>query len=175
MRRILALVVAIAALCGASLSAADETNEDPVFPNLPMYAMDGSSQIDLDSFKGQPILLTFWASYCGPCREELPELKKLQDDLADDGFVLLTVNMDTTPALGFRFLERYDIDIPVYRMDGPTLARLGVKALPTNILLDADMRPVRIYQGYHPTVPDEIRELILKILAGGSVANGDLG
>ena len=153
---------------------ADESNLDPVFPNLPLYAPDGSEQVDLESFKGHPILLTFWASYCGPCREELPALEKMFAELGDDGFVLVTVNMDKTPDMGARFLERYDIDIPVYRMDGPTLMRLGVKALPTNILLDADMRPVRIYQGYHPTVPDEIRKLVVKILAGASMANGGL-
>lgn len=175
MRRILVVVAIIAALAGATASTADESNLDPLFPNLPLYAPDGSEQIDLESFKGHPILLTFWASYCGPCREELPALQKMYAELGDDGFVLLTVNMDRTPAQGFRFLERYNIDIPVYVMDGQTLSRLGVKALPTSILLDADMRPARIYQGYHPSLPDEIRRLVVKILDGASMANGGLG
>jgi thiol-disulfide isomerase/thioredoxin len=175
MRRILVAFAIISALAGATASVADESKLDPLFPNLPLYAPDGSEQIDLESFKGNPILLTFWASYCGPCREELPALEKIYAELGDEGFVLLTVNMDRTPAQGFRFLERYNIDVPVYVMDGKTLSRLGVKALPTSILLDADMRPARIYQGYHPTLPDEIRRLVLKILDGASMANGELG
>ena len=87
----------------------------------------------------------------------------------------MTVNMDRTPAQGFRFLERFNIDVPGYVMDGQTLSRLGVKALPTSSLLDADMRPARSYQGSHPTLPDEIRSLVLKILDGASMANGELG
>ena len=74
MRRILVATVMISALCLSHASMADESNLDPVFPNLPLYAPDGSEQVDLESFKGHPILLTFWASYCGPCREELPAL-----------------------------------------------------------------------------------------------------
>ena len=145
--------------------AAEGSDPDPVFPDLPMYSLDGSSQISVHDFMGQPLLLSFWASWCGPCREELPALEKINADLGDDGFVLLTINMDENPSMGVRFLERYDLDIPVYRMHPQTLLELGVKSLPTNVLIGLDGRPVRIYQGYHPTVPEEIRRLVEEMLA----------
>jgi thiol-disulfide isomerase/thioredoxin len=161
MRRVLFLVTVIAAIVSFSAAAEDAPQQVPVFPNQTFTALDGVSQIDLESLRGRPVLLTFWASWCGPCRQELPELEKLVDELAGEGLVLITVNMDQTPAMGARFLQRYDFDVPAYRMDPRALTQLGVKALPTNVLLDREGRPVQIYRGYSPEVPEEIRRLIL--------------
>jgi len=143
------------------VEAEDASQQVPVFPNLTFTALDGVSQIDLESLRGRPVLLTFWASWCGPCRQELPELEKLAGELAGEGFVLITVNMDQAPAMGARFLQKNDIDVPAYRMDPRALTQLGIKALPTNVLLDREGRPVQIYRGYSPAVPEEIRRLIL--------------
>jgi len=161
MRRVLFLIAIIVAVVSVSVAAEDAPKQVPVFPNLAFTALDGGSQIDLESLRGRPVLLTFWASWCGPCRQELPELEELVDELAGEGFVLITINMDQTPAMGARFLQQYDIDVPAYRMDPRALTQLGVKALPTNVLLDREGRPVQIYRGYSPAVPEEIRRLIL--------------
>jgi thiol-disulfide isomerase/thioredoxin len=115
--------------------------------------------------------MTFWASWCGPCREELPELQKLSADLVDEGFALITINMDQSPIQGARFLQRYDIDVPVYRMDPRAIQALGVSSLPTNVLIDREGRPVQIYEGYSPEVPKEIRRLVLA-MDGGSLEPG---
>ncbi|MCG6949659.1 MAG: TlpA family protein disulfide reductase [Acidobacteria bacterium] len=135
-------------------------DEVPVFPNLAFTALDGSRQLDLESFRGRPVLMTFWASWCGPCRMELPELQKLAVELADEEFVLITINVDEHAVQGARFLQKYDIDVPVYRMDQGTLRTLGLTAVPTNLLLDREGRPVQIYRGYSPEVPNEIRKLV---------------
>ena len=92
---------------------------------------------------------------------ELPELGKLVVELEDADFTLVTVNMDRTPSMGMRFLEKYEIDVPVYLMSSQDIARLGVEALPTSVLIDRDGRPVQIYEGYSPEVPGEIRRLVL--------------
>ena len=161
MRQFLFLVTILVAVVSIPATADDSSQQVPVFPNLTFTALDGVSQIDLESLRGRPVLLTFWASWCGPCRQELPELEKLVDELAGEGLVLITINMDQTPAMGARFLQQYDIDVPAYRMDPRALTQLGVKALPTNVLLDREGRPVQIYRGYSPAVPEEIRRLIL--------------
>jgi thiol-disulfide isomerase/thioredoxin len=161
MRPVLVVFVGLALLFSVPGATADRQEEIPLFPNLAFTAIDGSAQIDLESFRGRPVLLTFWASWCGPCREELPELQRLYGELAGDGFVLLTINMDTNPALGARFLKQYGISVPVYRMDSKALADLGLKALPTNVLIDREGRPAMIQRGYSPAVPGQIRELVL--------------
>jgi thiol-disulfide isomerase/thioredoxin len=170
MRRVLVVFVGLAILLSISGAAADRQEEVPIFPNLAFTAIDGSAQIDLESFRGRPVLLTFWASWCGPCRQELPELQRLYGELAGSGFVLLTINMDSNPALGARFLKRYGVSVPVYRMDPRALANLGLKALPTNVLIDREGRPALIQRGYSPEVPGQIRQLVL---AMGDVQGGE--
>jgi len=161
MRRVLFLIAVIAAVVSVSAAAEDGSPQVPVFPNLAFTALDGVSQIDLESLRGRPVLLTFWASWCGPCREELPELEKLVGELAEEGFVLVTINMDQSPAMGMRFLQQHDIDVPAYRMDQRELSQLGLRSVPTNVLLDREGRPVQIFSGYSPELPAEIRRLVL--------------
>jgi thiol-disulfide isomerase/thioredoxin len=161
MRRILVVFTAITLFISGSGVTSDQKPKPPVFPNVAFTAIDGSAQIELEAFRGRPVLMTFWASWCGPCREELPELQRLYGELAGSGFVLLTINLDDNPALGARFLKHLDISVPVYRMDPRELANLGLKALPTNVLLDREGRPVMIQRGYSPEVPGQIRALVL--------------
>jgi thiol-disulfide isomerase/thioredoxin len=170
MRRVLFLLTFIVAVVSFSTAAEDSVDQVPVFPNLAFTALDGVSRIDLESLRGRPVLMTFWASWCGPCRQELPELEKLAEELAEKGFVLITVNMDQSPAMGERFLQQHDIDVPAYRMDPRDLAQLGVRSLPTNVLLDREGRPVQIFKGYSPEVPAEIRRLVVAMDAGSDRA-----
>ena len=160
MRPVLVVVCCVLAFFAAPSGGGGAEDEIPLFPNVVFTSLDGSSTVDLESFRGRPVLLTFWASWCGPCRKELPELEKLQEDLIGVGFALISVNMDQSPVQGLRFLQKYDLDIPVYRLDSRTLAMIGVKSLPTNVLLDRDGRPVQLYRGYAPSVPEEIRRLV---------------
>jgi thiol-disulfide isomerase/thioredoxin len=132
----------------------------PPFPDLPLFQLADGQQVPLSSFDGRPVLLAFWASWCGPCRVELPELDRLADELASTGFALVTVNVDTHPAAGQRFLAALGIDIPVYRMNRADLMRLGVDSLPTSLLLDRERRPAGIYEGYSPEVVKEVRRLV---------------
>lgn len=165
MRRVLAVVVIIFGVAGAGMSSA-RAQDIPVFPNLSFLSVDGTQRIDLESLRGRPVLITFWASWCGPCRQELPEFQKLTGDLKAENLALVTVNMDRTPAQGMQFLERYGIDIPVYLMSRNDLAQLGVQSLPTSVLIDREGRPAQIYEGYSPTVPEEIRRLVLAMEGG---------
>lgn len=163
MRPVFALLGILLAVAALPAAAAEAEPQVPVFPNVSFTALDGSRQLDLESFRGRPVLMTFWASWCGPCRQELPELQKLSAELAETGFALVTINLDQSAVDGARFLKRFNIDVPVYRMDRRTLMQLGVSSLPTNLLLDREGRPVQIYRGYSPAVPKEIRSLVLEM------------
>lgn len=167
MRRYLVTVVIISGMVlGFGFTMGACAAEVPPFPNFTFVSADGTQKIDLESLRGRPVLLTFWASWCGPCRMELPELQVLAEELESENFALVTVNMDRTPAMGMKFLERYGIDVPVYLMSSNDLAQLGVESLPTNVLLDRDGRPVQIYEGYSPAVPEEIRRLVVAMEGG---------
>lgn len=161
MRRVLVVLLLLTATFSVPGATGEPVQKVPVFPNLSFTALDGSVQIDLESLRGRPVLMTFWASWCGPCRQELPELEKLASELAKTGFTLVTINLDQSPEMGARFLQTYDIDVPTYRMDPRVVVQLGVQSLPTNVLLDREGRPVQIYRGYSPAVPAEIRRLVV--------------
>ncbi len=166
MRRVLACCV-LGLLAVGAVAADDATPPKvPPFPNYTLFTLDGSSTVQLADFRGRPVLLTFWASWCGPCRVELPELKKLYGELVGTGFVLLTVNVDTSPMAATRFLDALGLELPTYKMTSRDLVQLGVNSLPTNVLLDAEGRPVQIYRGYSPEMIQDIRRLVSEMRSG---------
>jgi thiol-disulfide isomerase/thioredoxin len=155
----------------ATAGTAEASARAEVFPNLDLITLDGSGTVDLESFRGRPVLISIWASWCGPCRIELPELQQLYTELAGEGFVLLTINVDTSSRQALRFLDQIGIKVPVYRLFSNQLRELGVNGLPTNILLDQEGRAVRIYEGYSPVLSQEIRRLVLEMV--GAETAGD--
>jgi thiol-disulfide isomerase/thioredoxin len=163
--RILAVSLVVL-LAGWSLEATDnEKSQSPLFPEVEFTSLDGQASLSMSAFRGRPVLLTFWASWCGPCRVELPELSALYGELAGKGFVLMTVNVDASPVAGRRFLDRLGLAIPVYRLNPRDTKALGIDSLPTNILLDRDGRLVQVFKGYTPAVAEEVRRLVLEMVA----------
>lgn len=152
---VIALLLLLAA---ASLGAEEQASR---FPNLQLEALDGQSQVELASFRGRPVLLTFWASWCGPCRTELPELERLYGEMMGHGLVVLTVSVDRTVAAAERFMQRTGLRLPVYRLGLDELRKLGLQSIPTSVLLDGEGRTVQIYAGYSPKMPAEIEEMVL--------------
>ena len=99
--RVLLIAVSLLFVVGLGWTVEEEP-QNPLFPEVIFTSIDGNSTMTMSSFRGRPVLLTFWASWCGPCRVELPELSKLYGELAGKGFVLITVNVDQNPAAGRR-------------------------------------------------------------------------
>jgi thiol-disulfide isomerase/thioredoxin len=144
--------------------AAETEPEKPLFPeDIVFSSLDGRTRVTIADFRGRPVLLTFWASWCGPCRVELPELSGLYGELVGRGFVLLTVNVDQNPLAGKKFLETLGLNLPVYRIDPMASRALGIDSLPANILLDGDGRLVRFYVGYLPTMADDVRRQVIEM------------
>jgi thiol-disulfide isomerase/thioredoxin len=162
-RFVFAIVVLLLA---AGFSWADEEPpQNPVFPEVVFTSLDGGDTMTISDFRGRPVLLTFWASWCGPCRVELPELSALYGELVGRGFVLITVNVDHNPIAGRRFMEALGLSLPVYRLNPHDTKGLGIDALPANILLDTEGRFVQAYKGYTPDVVEDVRRQVLEMTA----------
>ncbi len=129
------------------------------FPNYTMRELESDKLVTLKSFRGRPVLLTFWASWCGPCRVELPALQDLQREMGES-LVLLAVNVDDTKVQARRFLQTTKLDVPIYRMDRLDMAKIGIRSIPTNILLDPQGRLSQVYEGYSSATHEEIRALV---------------
>ena len=157
------LVFSLLLVFAGGLLGDEDKQLNPQFPEVVFTALDSGAKLTMSNFRGRPVLLTFWASWCGPCRVELPELAELYGDLAGRGFVLITVNVDHNPAAGRRFLDSLGLKLPVYRLDPRDTKAIGIDALPANILLDADGRFVHAYKGYTPEVVNDVRRLVLEL------------
>jgi len=116
---------------------------DLIRPARPKQASDfsvsllGGQTFELKGQRGKPMLINFWATWCAPCREEMPAMERLYLKHRERGFMLLAVSVDTDAALVKPFLEKYRLTFPVAldaRMD---LANTyGVRALPASFLID---------------------------------------
>lgn len=132
----------------------------PPAPDLVLRTLDDSESMQLGALRGYPVLLSFWASWCAPCREELPQLAELARELGDRGFFLVAINVDQVPAVGREFLRRYEIAVPAFKVARGDLALIGIDGLPTNILLDSDGGLVKVFEGLTPTLIDDLRQLV---------------
>jgi cytochrome c biogenesis protein CcmG/thiol:disulfide interchange protein DsbE len=153
-------VLVLCAVVGLPALATDGGGAKPPSPDLVLRTLDGTESLQLKDLRGHPVLLSFWASWCGPCREELPKLAELAMQLGDDGFFLVAVNVDQVPAVGLEFLKRYKISVPAFQVNRGELGLMGIDGLPTNILLDRDGNVVKVFKGFEPTLIDEIRQLL---------------
>ena len=107
-------------------------------PDTIFFAEDGT-ELTLDDFSGRVILVNFWATWCAPCRKEMPSLELLSEQLGSDNFQVLTIaTMRSSKESIESFFSSNNIqDLPKYRDPKGKLARAsGVAALPLTILFD---------------------------------------
>jgi thiol-disulfide isomerase/thioredoxin len=109
----------------------------------------GGSPASLGTLSGQVVLLHFWATWCRPCRRELPTLAGLHETLAGEDVTVLGVNVDRNPDADVTgFAERHAPGLPVLRdVDGEIARRYRVKVYPTTYVVDRRGRLVRAIPG----------------------------
>ena len=108
--------------------------------------------VPLSSFRGAPLILNFWASWCIPCRFEIPLLANALPGLREQGKQLLGINLrESWPDIE-RFRREVEIPYPVYRDNGTLAQELGVGLLPALVIIDEDGRIQNIIYGFRPWV-----------------------
>ncbi len=99
-------------------------------------------------FKGRAVLLNFWASWCEPCRAEMPTLQQVADLYGPDKLLVLAINFKEKPARALQFAKSTGITLPVLLdVDGQVAKRWGVKVFPTTLTLDSRGNPRQRVQG----------------------------
>lgn len=134
-------------------------------PNFTLQTIEGDS-VTLADLKGKVVMINFWASWCGPCRAEMPLLNEIYDDYKRAGFELLGVNLDNQPAQAKRFLNDTPVVFPIL-MDtkGEVATLYKNKAMPSSYFIDREGQLVYLHQGYRPGEEDDYRKVIRKLLA----------
>ncbi len=158
-RRWILAATALAAFSGATLSA--QQKEAPTFPDLELAGAEGGA-VRLSQLKGNVILINIWATWCGPCRMELPVVQRLYDKYSDRNFVVLAVNIDADRNRVSPFLTRYNISLPIYYAAPEDAGQMTALGIPTTFVLAGDRKVLDQRVGYSPEVEEHWKQLIEK-------------
>lgn len=135
---------------GAMVVSGGGASERELLPPVSLMAEDGSSW-DVSMAAGNPVVLNFWASWCPPCRAEMPMLERLQSDSRFSNVTFFAVNAVRTEKKsedGRKWLEENEIDLPLlYDTTGEAMNRYGISSLPTTIVVDTSGRIVSMKTG----------------------------
>ncbi|MCA9566607.1 MAG: TlpA family protein disulfide reductase [Myxococcales bacterium] len=129
--------MALGALALAAPEMIPENDVDLVGRTAPSFTAqsDDGAEFTLDSTRGKTVVLSFWASWCGPCRLELPALAALQKER--DDIVIYAVNVDRTRQDAKKFLSSVSFDLPiVWDNRAEALGQYDVMSMPTMFLID---------------------------------------
>ena len=95
--------------------------------------------VSLGKLRGSPIMLNFWATWCPPCRLEMPFIQEIHEEWSDMGLVILAVNIGESYSLVSSFMQYYNYSMPVLLDTGRAVAqRYNVGAYPTTFFIDAN-------------------------------------
>lgn len=133
-------------------------------PDFTLKSAEGRN-LRLAEQRGQVVLVNFWASWCGPCRQEMPHLNRLYDKYRSSGFTLLGVNIDDDPAHGAATATKWGVRFPVLLdADKAVVRRYDLGAMPATVLIDRDGRVRFMHRGYREGMEEayerQIRELV---------------
>ena len=118
-------------------------------PSFTLNSLDRGT-VALDEFRGQVVLVNFWATWCPPCRLEMPGFQRVYDDRRDDGFVVIGISTDRGGVGVVRdFVEERGLTFPIALAAGSVTQDFGgVRALPTSFLIDREGRIRHEVRGY---------------------------
>jgi peroxiredoxin len=156
-----ATAVALAAVCASPLAAVTTQAGAPDF-TLP--SLDGPN-LRLREQRGQVVMINFWATWCGPCRVEMPHLSRLYDKYRASGFTVFAINIDEDPHKAAGLARQLGMRFPVLLDSDKKVSRLyDLSTMPSTVLVDRDGRVRYVHRGYRDGYEDtydkQIRELL---------------
>ncbi|MHB1414669.1 MAG: TlpA family protein disulfide reductase [Chloroflexota bacterium] len=158
----LALLVLLAVVGASACSADTQPKVGQAAPNIAVTGLDGGA-VQLADLKGKVVMLNFWASYCDPCKQEMPDMEKVYQAVGAKGVVVLGVNMGEDPAKVAAFVKDLGLTFPIaLDSKGTAAATYGVNAIPASYFIDKDgvIRYVRIGQLDQKTIDQYLASLL---------------
>ncbi len=162
---IVVVAIAVVALSWGNFSNAKTQSQEAAqtAADFTLPTIQGGN-LTLSTYKGSVVVLDFWASFCPPCREEIPELIQLYDAYKGRGVVIIGVSLDRiSPEELKRFCDNMNIDYPIVRGNDTVAAQYGgIRYIPTLFVLDRTMKITKKFIGYTPraAIESEIKKLL---------------
>lgn len=133
-------------------------------PDFTLKSRSGEN-VKLSELRGEVVMINFWASWCAPCRQEMPLLEELYDRYGDMGFTLLGVNVEEDSSAALALLKEIPVTFPVLLDTTNSVSELyNVIAMPSTVILDRDGRVRFVHKGYLPGYEDEYRQQIKELI-----------
>ena len=133
-------------------------------PDFTLRTMEGPN-LRLNEQRGHVVLVNFWATWCGPCRQEMPHLNRLFEKYRASGFVLLGVNVDDDPRNAAEVAAKLGVKFPMLLDTDRKVSHLyDLSSMPSTLLIDRDGKVRYLHRGYQngfeDTYEKQIRELL---------------
>jgi peroxiredoxin len=133
-------------------------------PDFTLKSNSGKN-IKLSEYRGQVVMLNFWASWCGPCRQEMPLLDDIQKRYSKLGFTILGVNVEENSKQAKAMLREIPVDFPILFDTTNKVSKLyNVSAMPSTVLIDRDGNLAYLHKGYKPGDEAKYKQWIKKLV-----------
>lgn len=143
-----------------SVPSLEQLRDAPPMPEFTLSDAAGR-KVSLKDFRGKIVMLNFWASWCGPCREEMPAMERLYREFRDQGFVVLSVNVRDKRDEALAFMKELNLTYPVvFDPSGRWLLRYGAWGLPNTYLIGREGEGLARMRGHADWYSPAARELI---------------
>jgi len=136
-------------LLALTLTVAATTHANTA-PDFTLKARDGNN-LRLAEQRGDIVLINFWASWCGPCIQEMPQLDKLAQKYQDLGVQVWGINVENDPSAAKAYLNKVNVEFPIlFDLDNSVSKAYRVEAMPTTVILDKNGSVRSVHRGYKP-------------------------
>jgi len=150
----------------ATMAVAHDTSGSEA-PGFTLATPEGQT-LALSSFRGRVVFLNFWATWCPPCRLEMPSMERLHQEFKDQGLAILAVDIEESPKLVAKFMREFRLTFPaLLDSDSRVSSRYAVRGLPTTVLIDRRGRIAGRAIGPREWTSPEGRALIRSLLERG--------
>ena len=126
---------------------------------------DSGKNLKLSEHRGEVVLINFWASWCGPCRQEMPLLSELHDKYKSLGFTVLGVNVEQDSSDAKKLLREMPVSFPVlFDSDSTVSKQYDVVAMPSTVLVDRNGKMRYLHKGYKPGEEEIYLEMVRSLI-----------
>ncbi len=138
-------------------------------------ALLGGKKFHLAESKGRVVILDFWATWCGPCLQAMPQVERVAREFEDRNVLLVAVNLQEEPDQIKAMMERHKLHPTVaLDRDGVAAARYGANAIPQTVIINREGVVARLFVGGGPHFDDQLREALQAVLKADAARNPEL-